>query len=89
MSFGSQISAYNPSDAVTLVLGETSISLTPQEHGNGTKTVSQLFAEFMPRLGGDMSRVTSYTINNVTAPNHYQVRPGETVRANVKSEKLG
>jgi hypothetical protein len=86
-SFSTYLQQQDPNQAVTLVLNAEEITLTAAEFTG--KTVSQLFGEYGNRLGGDVSRITSYTVNNVVMPHTTQVRPGETVRGIVTSEGKG
>jgi hypothetical protein len=86
-SFSTYLQQQDPTQAVNLVLNAEQTTLTAAEFTG--KTLSQLFGEYGSRLGGDVSRITSYSVNNVVMPGTTQVRPGETVRAIVTSEKLG
>jgi hypothetical protein len=72
---------------VTLVLNEESVRVDFVNY-NG-KTVSQLFAEYGRSLIADASRIKEYALNNTIVPGETQVRPGETVRAILKSEQKG
>jgi hypothetical protein len=87
MSFYSSLEQYDPNAVVTLLLNAESTTLNAAEFTG--KTVSQLFGEYGSRLGADVSRITSYSVNNIVMPSTTQVRAGESVRGIVSSEKLG
>jgi hypothetical protein len=87
MSFFQQIRTQDQSAPVTLILNEETLNLSPDQYRG--KSVSQLFAEYGPSLGGDVSRINRYVLNGEAVSGDTVVRPGETVRGAVSSESKG
>ena len=86
-SFFSQIRTQDQSAPVTLLLNEDTLQLQPDQYRG--KTVSQLFAEYGPSLGGDVARINRYVLNGEAVAGDTVVRPGEAIRGSVSSESKG
>lgn len=69
---------------VTLLFNDESIELSPAQYAG--KSAAQLFTDFGPDLGTDVSRITSYVIDNVSRDGSTVVRDGETVRGVAKTD---
>jgi hypothetical protein len=83
-SFSNALQQQDPSAVVYLDVNGNVIALMPNEYEG--KTLTQLFTDFGSRLGTDVSRVTSFTINGQQVGATAVVRPGETVRGNVQTD---
>jgi hypothetical protein len=69
---------------VTLLFNDESVELAPAEYSG--KSLTQLFTDFGGRLGTDVARITSYTVDNIVRDGSTPVRDGEVVRGIAKTD---
>ena len=86
MSFNENL-PQTASRVVTLLYNDESIELTPAEYAG--KSLTQLFTDFGDRLGTSVSRITSYTADNIVRDGSTVVRDGEVVRGIAKTDQKG